>query len=99
MTSVRCEIDLAMTYAFWAYTAIRETLEETCVGGAELQAKLAEACTTGDGRIRSAHQYWLCSPHGDLLPVLDEVVRRAGDEPRLVGLARPGETEPATAGA
>lgn len=81
----RCEIALALTYAFWEYPAIRETLDEHCSEGAELHARLARACTVGEGRRTSVHDYWLCPEHAELIPVLDEVVRRTGDEPRLLG--------------
>jgi hypothetical protein len=94
MSSTRCEIDLAITYAYWAYPAIGETLEESCAGAAERRARLAQACTSGSGRRHSVHDYWLCPEHAKLIPILDAVVRKSGDEPRLMGLAGFGETEP-----
>lgn len=85
MSISRCEIGLAIIYAFWEYPTIRETLDEHCSEGAELHARLARACTVGEGRRTSVHDYWLCPEHAELIPVLDEVVRRSGDEPRLLG--------------
>lgn len=84
MTGVRCEIGLVLEYAFWTYPAIREMIDESCATEGRLHAQIARGCVQGEGRLVSTHDYWLCAEHASLLPVLDEVVVRAGDEPRLV---------------
>jgi hypothetical protein len=84
MTGVRCEIGLVLEYAFWTYPAIREMIDESCATEGRLHAQLARGCVQGEGRLVSTHDYWLCAEHASLLPVLDEVVIKAGHEPRIV---------------
>jgi hypothetical protein len=87
ITTERCEIALALRYAFWEYPAVRGLIDETCSGDGDLHLRLDRRCTEGAGEYVTPHQYWLCPEHAALLHAIDNIVVGQGDTPLSIALS------------
>jgi hypothetical protein len=82
----RCEISLALRYAFWEYPAARTLIDETWSEDGDMHRLLQSECEGGAGESVTPHRYWVCQGHALLLPVLDEVIALHGDTPLTLAL-------------
>jgi hypothetical protein len=86
LTADRCEVELALRYAFWEYPAARALIDETCSQDGDLHELLESECEGGAGESVTPHRYWVCQGHVLLLPILDEVITLHGDTPLTLAL-------------